>query len=113
MTPWRSIMEDNAPSHAVVNTMEEMIQRLIQPRFPLANSSDPNPMEGVWNRMKDYIQLPHWIREAESSELQIVFRSIVKETWNPMSSEDLARLIESIPTRCQAVLDADGESTRY
>ncbi|VDB88046.1 Bgt-51355, partial [Blumeria graminis f. sp. tritici] len=40
-------------------------------------------------------------------------RNIVKEAWDSVSSEDLVGLIESMPARCQAVIDVDGGPARY
>ncbi|VDB89058.1 Bgt-51984 [Blumeria graminis f. sp. tritici] len=55
MRPWLSVMQDNSPAHVAASTMEDTNQRLIQPVFWQANSPDLNPIEAVWNRMKDYI----------------------------------------------------------
>ncbi|VCU39025.1 Bgt-51284, partial [Blumeria graminis f. sp. tritici] len=38
---------------------------------------------------------------------------ILKEAWYSVSSEDLVRLIQSVPARCQAMLDADGRPITY
>ena len=38
---------------------------------------------------------------------------IVKEVWDSVTSEDLMNLIRTMPERCQAVLDAEGGSTRF
>ncbi|VDB85957.1 Bgt-20107 [Blumeria graminis f. sp. tritici] len=54
--PWLSAMQDNTSAHTAARTMEEMRQRLIQPIFSPTNSPDLNPIESVWNRIKDYIQ---------------------------------------------------------
>ncbi|VDB83849.1 Bgt-50200 [Blumeria graminis f. sp. tritici] len=43
------------------------------------------------------------------STLKIVFA--IKEAWDSVSPEDLVRLIQSMPARCQAVIDAAGEPT--
>ncbi|VDB88702.1 Bgt-50962, partial [Blumeria graminis f. sp. tritici] len=56
MRPWLSVRQDNAPAHTAAITLEDMSQRLIQPIFWPANSPDLNPIEAVWNKMKDYIK---------------------------------------------------------
>ncbi|VDB94608.1 Bgt-51848 [Blumeria graminis f. sp. tritici] len=44
---------------------------------------------------------------------QDIVCKIVKEEWDSVSSEDLVRLIQSMPARCQAVIHADRGTTRY
>ncbi|VCU39529.1 Bgt-50478 [Blumeria graminis f. sp. tritici] len=39
--------------------------------------------------------------------------NILKEAWDSVSSEDLVRLIQSMPARCQAMINADEGPTRY
>ncbi|VCU40210.1 Bgt-50963 [Blumeria graminis f. sp. tritici] len=113
MRPWLSVIQDKAPAHTVAITMEDMSQRLIQPIFWPANSPDLNPIEAAWNKMKDYIQRHHPNLGCRKQRTQDSLRKIVKEVWDSVSSEYLVRLIQSMPARCQAVVDADGGPTRY
>ena len=113
MRPWLSLMQDNAPARKVASTMEDMNQRPIQPIFWLANSPDLNPIEAVWNRMKDYIQRHHPNLGCGKQRTQDSLRSIAKEAWDSVSSKDLVRLIQRMPSRFQDVIDADGVPTRY
>ncbi|VCU39982.1 Bgt-51059, partial [Blumeria graminis f. sp. tritici] len=113
MRPWLSVMQDNAPTHCAVITMEDMSQRLIQPIFWPANLPDLNPIEAVWNKMKHYIQRHHPNPGCGKQRYQDSLCKVVKEVWDSVSSEDLVRLIQSMPVRCQAVVDADGGPTRY
>lgn len=57
MRPWISVMQDNAPPHAAARTMEETGERVITPISWPPNSPDLNPIEAVWDNMKNYIQL--------------------------------------------------------
>ncbi|VDB90691.1 Bgt-50177 [Blumeria graminis f. sp. tritici] len=113
MKPWLSVMQDNAPADTAASTIEDISQRLIQPIFWPANSPDLNPIEAVWNRMEDYIQSHYPNLGCGKQRTQDSLRKIVKETWDYVSSEDLIRLIQSMPARCQAVTDEDGGPTRY
>ncbi|SZF00236.1 unnamed protein product [Blumeria hordei] len=92
--------------------MEDMSQRLIQSIFWPSNSPDLNLIEAVWNRMKDYIQRHHPNLGGGKQRNPDGFRNIVKEAWDSVSAEDLVRLIDIMPARCQAVKDADGGPTR-
>ncbi|SZF05092.1 unnamed protein product [Blumeria hordei] len=93
--------------------MEEMSQKLIQPIIWPANPPDLNPIEAVWDRMKNYIQLHHPNLGDGKQRTLDSLRKILKEAWNSLSPEDLVRLTESQPARFQAVTDADGRTTRY
>ncbi|VDB94693.1 Bgt-51643 [Blumeria graminis f. sp. tritici] len=106
-------MQDNAPVHTAAITMEDISPRLIQPIFWLANSPDLNPIEAVRNRIKDYIQCHHLNLGCVKQRTQGSLCKIVKEAWDSVSSEDLVRLTQCMPVRCQAVIDADGGLTRY
>ncbi|VDB89869.1 Bgt-50805 [Blumeria graminis f. sp. tritici] len=106
-------MQDNTPAHTAASTMEDKSHRLIQPIFWPANSPDFNPIKAVWNRMKGYVQRDHPYLGGGKQRAQGSLRKTVKEAWDSMSSEDLVRLIQSIPARCQVVIDADKGPARY
>jgi transposase len=46
-------MQDGAPGHAAAETREELHEGDIHPIFWPAYSPDLNPIETVWNQMKD------------------------------------------------------------
>jgi transposase len=54
--PEHQFMQDNAPAHSADMTLTEMKERGIQIIEWPAYSPDLNPIEHVWNRMKDWIQ---------------------------------------------------------
>ncbi|VCU39807.1 Bgt-50704 [Blumeria graminis f. sp. tritici] len=93
--------------------MEGVGKRLVKLIFWPANSPDINLFEAVWNRMKDYIQCHHPKLGGGKQRTPDSIRKMVKKAWDSVSPEDLVRLIESMPARCQAVRDADGGPTRY
>ena len=63
--------------------------------------------------MKNYIQFHFPDLGAGRQRSQDELRLIVKEAWDNVSPEDLLGLIETIPARCQIVLDANGGHTRF
>lgn len=113
MRPWLSVMQDNAPPHAADRTMEEMRDRLITPIPWPSNSPDLNPIEAVWDRMKDYIQHNYPSLSNGRKRSPDKLRLIVKEAWDSVPSEYFLKLIKTMPARCKAVIDADGGPTRY
>ena len=46
-------MQDNAPRHTAKLTLENLAEREIHPIFWPAFSPDLNPVETVWNKIKD------------------------------------------------------------
>ena len=98
-------MQDNAPSHSAAGTIEEFQERFITPIDWPPYSPDLNPIEHVWDSMKDYIQYhnPRFERGRQRSYNEP--QGIVKEAWNDATKPDkLEKLIRSMPTRCEAVI---------
>ena len=101
-------MQDGAPGHSARDTLEELAVRdILCLRWP-AYSSDLNPIEAVWNWMKDWIQ-DHY-EELNSYD---AIRQAVQEAWEAVPQAYLEELIISMPARCQAVVDVNGMHTRY
>ncbi|SZF05259.1 unnamed protein product [Blumeria hordei] len=92
--------------------MEERSKMPIQPFWWPPNLPDINPIEAVWDSIMDYTQRHHLNPGGGKQRTPDSLRKIVKEAWDSVSSDDLVRLIESMPSRCQAVGDADGGPTR-
>ena len=40
-------------------------------------------------------------------------RQVIYDAWNDITPDYLGSLIESMPRRCQAVIDANGGPTKY
>ena len=55
MNPHLSLMQDGAPGHSAAYTIEELESRGIRLIFWPAFSPDLNPIENVWNKMKNYL----------------------------------------------------------
>jgi ketohexokinase/beta-glucosidase len=56
INPGLQLMQDGAPGHAAGDTQVDLKERGITPLFWPAFSLDLNPIETVWNWMKDYIE---------------------------------------------------------
>ena len=106
-------MQDGAPAHSAAYTREQLLERGICPIFWQAFSQDFNPIEAVWNKMKDFIalHLPDLPTGKQRTYAQL--KSIVLEAWDSTTPEYLRSLIESMPARCQAVIAAQGGHTEY
>jgi transposase len=101
-------MQDGAPGHAGGDTRQELQERGISVIFWPAYSPDLNPIETVWNWMKDYIQ-DNFPEHQSYNQL----RDAVHEAWNAITTKQLNELIDSMRERCQAVIDANGMHTKF
>ena len=72
-------------------------------------SPDLNPIETLWDDMKDYIQ-EHY-PQVHSSYKRL--RAVIQEAWESISHERIKELVHSMRDRCQAVIDAEGGYTKY
>jgi hypothetical protein len=72
-----------------------------------------NPIKAVWKKMKDWIELHYPDLPASKQRTYNQLQEIVREAWESITTEDLRELIESMPARCQAVIDAEGGHTKY
>jgi hypothetical protein len=101
--PNLQLMQDNAPGHHGKKTQKELQNRNIPPISWPHYSPDLNPIEKIWDWMKDYIQ-DNFPEKMTYDQL----RKAVQEAWDSITVEQLKDLIESMHDRCQAVIDADG-----
>jgi hypothetical protein len=56
-----------------------------------------------------------WIQEHYDDNLRAydALREAIVAAWNAVPETYLLKLLESMPARCQAVVDANGMHTRY
>ena len=71
-----------------------------------SQSPDANPIENVWPYIK------HKLREKRTYTLKQLSRGI-RRIWRTLSLEYTVNLVESMPRRCQAIIDADGDWWHY
>ena len=106
-------MHDNAPSHSAIGSVNFLRAYGIEPIHWPAFSPDLNPIEAVWSHMKNFIQVKYPEFERGSLRPSEGVRQIIQEAWDAITPQQLLTLIESMPRRCQAVIDADGGPTPY
>jgi len=101
-------MHDLAPGHKAKLTQEALKKAgfLMLP-WP-ANSPDLNPIEGLWQNIKERLyRMPHKPTKREELEQCII------ELWNNIGQETVLKHIDSLPERIQAVIAAGGGHTKW
>jgi len=111
--PHLQFMQDLAPGHRAGFTLEELQERGITPIFWPPFSPDLNPIETVWNMMKDYIELTYPDLLGGRDYTHNRLRGIVQEAWESIEPQVLFDLVATMKDRCQAVIDAQGGYTSY
>ena len=102
-------MQDGASGHAARLTIEDLEERGVPMVSWPPFSPDLNPIETVWDWMKDWIDLQHGGKKLTYPQL----RSAVREAWDAVPDDFLSRLIDDMPKRCKAVIRADGKHIPY
>ncbi len=108
MHPELQFMQDNAPAHSSYQTFMDCWDRGFNPISWPAYSPDLNPIESLWNAMKD------WIDENYPNHNTLgQLHGIVREAWDAIGRDTLDALIDSMPARMEAVIAANGMNTVY
>jgi len=102
---WR-LLQDNDPKHKSILVRTWLFNNGISLlEFP-AYSPDLNPIENLWNDMARRV-------EARPASTVEELQDVIAEEWERTSPAYLRKLARSMPQRCQAVIDAHGDHTKY
>jgi len=101
------VMEDNAPVHKkVCIPVHDNLGMECWEHPP--NSPDLNPIENVWHHIK-HICATEYENIMSQSQLQ----DIVNNIWDSFDDNQFNQFIESMPERLEAIIAADGGSTKW
>jgi len=100
------VQQDNAPIHTGI-IVKKYLRDLSIPllKRPPQNPG-LNPIENIWHLMKSRV-----IQRVGKSEDE-TFED-AERAWNEIPQEAVQNCIDSMPRRLQAVIDANGKSTKY
>jgi hypothetical protein len=99
-------LHDNAGYHHSHFSQSWFAAQGIEPIALPPHSPDLNPTENLWHNLKSRIDAFHPTTLQEVIEL-------IHQEWPKTDSSFCRTLVESMPDRMQAVLEAEGHMTRY
>jgi transposase len=99
-------VQDNDPKHRSAEVQTWLFNHGITSLDFPPYSPDLNPIEHVWNDVARRI-------ESEQASTMEQLQDCVEAAWEATSVELLRTLVHSMPRRCQAVVDAQGDHTKY
>jgi len=99
--------QDGAPCHTAKKCMNWFRDSNIELLSWPGNSPDLNPIENLWSRLKKAVA------EKHPSNKQQLIEAIIQSWYHIITPENLRKLVESMPSRCKAVVAARGYPTRY
>ncbi len=99
-------LQDGAPCHASKKTKAFLAEQPFSVMDWPGNSLDLNPIENLWNIMKDGLK---------SKDIGSIpkLQAELKKLWVTLDQAMLRNLSDSMPRRLQMVLNAKGEMTKY
>jgi len=98
--------QDNDPKHKAIATREYMTRINILVIHCPSQSPDLNPIESLWSILDYMAKARHPRNENE-------FFEILKEEWGKITVSILRRVAESMHRRLDAVIKANGYTTKY
>ena len=104
----RYFQQDNNPKHTTRKANKWFSDNNIIPLKWPAQSPDLNPIEHLWQHLKAKLQQ----YDTPPKGVHELWERVAKE-WTEIPPETFQNLIESMPRRIQAVLQAKGGHTKY
>jgi DDE superfamily endonuclease len=109
-------MQDNAPCHKAKEVLEFLMERNIPVMEWPPQSPDLNPIENLWAALKEAFHkrfTEMFNHPSKSLEARYRYGEVLKEIWYGQGQALIDVLVESMPRRVQAVLEAKGGWTKY
>ncbi len=100
------LMQDGATCHTASSTIEYLTDYCkVLKNWP-SNSPDINPIENLWSYLKQKVEELNPQNEKDLIDLLI-------DLWENLDISLIHKLIDSVPSRIQAVIDSEGFPTKY
>lgn len=98
--------QDNDPKHTANKTKEWLLYNVRQMLPTPPQSPDLNPIENLWALLELKIR-----KYTSSSRKELICH--LKKAWAEIDPQETNNLVESMPRRLQAVINAKGFPTKY
>ena len=98
--------QDNDPKHTAKKTKEWLTHNVPELLVTPPQSPDINPIENLWHLLNLEV------RKRKISNKNTL-QQVISEEWQKISTEITKKLVESMPNRLQAIIDAKGMHTKY
>ena len=111
-----TFMHDNAPCHTTPEVLKLLEDEGIRVMKWPPNSPDLNPIEHLWPDLKHRFYLEFCKLRSTPSTRRTSYQQyeeIIHKLWDTTSRELIRSLMESMPRRCQAVIDNGGGHSGY
>lgn len=109
-------MQDNASCYKATKVLEFLAENHVPVMEWPAQSLDLNPIENLWTDFKARFHkhfLELFDHASKSLEARYRYGEVLQEVWYNQGMEMVEALIESMPKRCVAVIEANGGWTKY
>ena len=74
----------------------------------ISPSPDLNPIEALWKKIKEKVNKKHLRLTTQRGVC-----NAITEAWENITAKDILELIDSMPKRVEAVIDANGGNTKF
>jgi DDE superfamily endonuclease len=109
-------MQDNAPCHKVMAVLEFLEENHVPVMEWPPQSPDLNPIENLWVQFKAAFHerfLTMFNHPSKSLEARYRYGEVLQQVWYELGQGLIDALIESMPRRVQAVIEAKGGWIKY
>ena len=103
---------DNDPSQNSQVALNEISKREASLHTIPARSPDLNPIENIFHTVKKNLHNDAISKQLKHESINM-FRARVKQTLYNVSSLEIDKVIESMPTRIQCIINGKGNRTKY
>ena len=102
---WK-FQQDNDPKHTSGHNKTHLKKQKVKVLEWPSQSPDLNPIEHLWE------ELDWCVRQRNCTNKEAFIKELY-EHWKTIPKERFAKLMDSIPSRCAAVINAKGYAQKY